>query len=572
MTNYDFLDIYFPNPDELDRERVLEMRSAVSTLIRSVYPTVDTSPNSPFGDLFVSPSAPAMASAEIAVNRLLSDLDPEQVEKGIAYNCDFIRQFYLNLGIQDENSQRSYGILRLVFSTSDARELDRSTTFLVGDGTYRPFAPFGGPIELLPPGSTGTAGTNYRNYSFLAENQWAVDILVMGNAGQLADAGTGVEVDRVISGLTAAVSLSDFRGGTTPPRLQELARRTRANFYSRTPTTRGGATNLIHQQFPEITCTGCVVSGDFEMQRDVSNPGQVSAGYLDLLVRSEQLLEDVATVRLRQQTDENGDVVYSGMMNLPETPIYLKSVVNNGSVFDPEIFSISQNPSTPGLTAAYGTNEQLLMRIPYTEDSNGDPLLRPLVDEQGTYVDAVVTYLFDPNLKICQEFMSSDENVPAGLDVYVRWFTPIDIQVMEVDFNRKSGTTLNLEDARANILSAFNGHRYETPAGAAVIDAAFYYAGAHSVNSVDVVGVVRYSIADKVWLGSSFTEPTDTSSWTTFLAECETVPALSVSSVYNPQFTYVDTEEPLTGAVSGERNVSYLLFTENLKLVERRSV
>lgn len=569
MTNYDFLSIYFPSYTELDSARVLEMREAVGTLVRSVYPDVDTAPNSPFGDLFVSPAAPGLAAAEVAFNRLLSDLDPENVENGTAYNCDFLRQFYLNLGIQDEESQRSYGILRLVFSDNTTRELDRSTTFLINDGSYRPFAPKSGPVMLMAPGLTGGSNENYLNYSFFSEGSWVVDVLVFGNAGQLATAGASVEVDRTVDGLTAATALSNFEGGTTPSRLQELARRTRHNFYSRTPTTRGGATNLIHQQFPEMTLTGCVVSGDFEMVRDLVNPAQVAAGCLDLMVRSETLFQDMVTVRLRQTADAEGNVIYSGWADLPETPIKFLSFINNQLAQDVIIYSVSTDPKTPGLTAAYGASERLMLRVPYAEDGDGNPMIRTQLDEDGTYADFTVTYLFDPNLKICQEFIKADDNVPAGLSLYTRWFVPVDVELMEVDFNRKAGTTLNLEAARADILSAFNSHRFEQPAGAAVIDAAFYYAGAHSVNGVDIAASIRYSTAYKVWVGTEFVEPVDQATWAAFTAQCVDVPVIPISTVYNPPFENSDTA---SFAVSGKRNVSYLLSSSNLKLTERRSV
>lgn len=576
-TNYDFLSIYYPADSELDQVRMQEMRDALSILTRSVYPTVDTAANTPFGDLFISPGAPALAGHEEAGNRLLSDLDPENVAAGTAWNCGFIRQFYLNLGIHDESSQRSYGIIRLAFSDISPREIDRSTSFRIGDGIYRPFVPQAGPVFLLPPGAEGDAGTNWRNYAFYSATSWVVDLLVMGNAGQLADAGSGVQLDRTIEGLVSAVALSDFMGGTTPVQLQELARRTRNNFFSRTPSTRGGATNLIHQQFPEITLTGCTVSGDFEMVRDVAHPLQVAAGCLDLMVRSAELLTDTATVRLRQMAGPGGSLVYAGWLTLPETAIKILSVTNGLSVLTPDLYSVSTDPEAPGLSAAYGSSERIWMSITETVPY-GEPLVRAELDAEGVYADFTVTYLFDPALKICQEFLLADENVPAGLSLYCRWFVPIDIAALEISFNRRAGTVLNLEAAREDVLLAYNSSRFELPAGAAAIDAAFYYAGAHSVNSVDILAHVRYSIAGKVWLGEpdTFEAPSDTTSWEAFLADTEDVPVIHVTSVYMPQFTYADTGGVSGGlstfAVSGERNVSYLLAPANLKLVELRSV
>ncbi len=570
--DYDFIDPYFPAAEDVPPARILEIRAALSTLIRSINPTVDTAPNSVFGDLFVSPAAAGFAAYEIAGNRVLSDLDSENVENGVVYNCDFTRQFLLNYGIQDTSTQRSYGLLRLVFETDDERELDRSTTFLISDGEYRPFAPQAGPVFLLPPGTVGDSGVNYLNYTFIAENQWAVDILVFGNAGNLATAGAGVELDRQLDGLVAGTAVSNFLGGTTPPSLQELARRVRHNFHGRTPTTRGGATNLIHQQFPEITITGCTVSGDSEMMRDVNNPGVVTAGYLDLMARSEVLLEDTVTIRLRQMRIAGGGLGFAGWLSLPETPIKITSFKNDGIERAPTLYSVSEDPKAPGLSAAYGSSERIFVMFQLSEDSAGNPNIRSRVDDEGVYADFEVAYLFDPALKICQEFLRSDENVPAGLSVYVRWFVPVEVDSLIVDFNRKAGTTLNLSTARADIVSGFNSHRYEQPAGAALIDAALYYAGAHSVNAVEFNSYIRFSIADYVWTGASFSEPTDQASWEAFIADCVEVPVVQVDSVYTPDFVYRDTGIPSTYAASGTRNVSYLLSTSNLKLTERRSV
>jgi len=568
-TNYDFLEFYYPKLSEVPPERIAAMRSAASTLIRTAYPGVDTGPNSVFGDLFVSPAAVGMASHEVAGNRLLSDMLAENIENGVVYNCDFATRFLLNYGIQDDDIQRSYGIIRLAFESEVPRELDRSTEFQVGDGIYRPYAPYAGPIELLAPGLLGTAGTNYLNYTFIGENSWAVDILVFGQAGQLATAGSGIEIDRQISGLVSGIALSNFLGGTSPSRIQELARRVRHNFHGRTPSTRSGATNLIHQQFPEITITGATVSGDYEQVRDSVNPGQIAGGYLDLMVRSIDPIEDIVTIRLRQMNGDNGELCYAGWMDLPETPIRLTGFANNGLELAPDIFSVSLDPKAPGLTAAYGSSERLLVAFYITEDSLGNPNIRAELDDDGVYADFQIKYLFDPALKICQEFMRSDEHAPAGLSFYTRWFVPVEVSSMVVDFNRKAGMQLNLAAARRDILESFNSHRFETPAGAALVDGAMYYAGAHSVNEIELDSYIRYSVADKVWLGTTFEMPEDQSSWELFLADCEDVPLVSITTVHSPDFSYYDST---TLAVSGPRNVSYLLPSSNLKLVERRSV
>ena len=326
----------------------------------------------------------------------------------------------------------------------------------------------------------------------------------------------------------------------------------------------------MHQQFPEITITGCTISGDFEQVRDVMNPAQVAAGKIDIMARSATLLQDTVTVRLRQMPTAGG-LVYSGWLDLPETPVQLLSFVNTGSYLEPDVFSISTDPKKPGLSAAYGAAERLLVSIPYQVDSSGEPVIKAEVDESGVYADITVNYLFDPNLKICQEFLLSDEHVPAGVDIYVRWFVPIVISELLVNYTRKSGGSFNLTYARNEILQAYNSHNYENPAGPALIDAALYYAGAHSVNSVSLAAEIRYSVADKVWLGETLVAPTDEATWTDFLAQCQDVPTREIYSAYTPDIPYADLSTD-TFAVSGERNTTYLLKSSALKLVEQRSI
>ena len=182
-----------------------------------------------------------------------------------------------------------------------------------------------------------------------------------------------------------------------------------------------------------------------------------------------------------------------------------------------------------------------------------------------------MTYLFDPYLKVCQEFMLGEENIPAGVDLYVRWFVPAIVDSLTVNYTRKAGGTFNLAAARADILQAYNSHRFEDPAGPALIDAALYYAGAHSVNSIALNASLRYSVAGKVWRGTTLVEPVDSSTWTDFRAQCQDVPSLEIYTAYSPDVAYADITND-TFAVSGERNVTFLLKSSALKLVEQRSI
>lgn len=572
---YDFQEIYYPKEGELDLERVRETRSIQSLRVRASYPTADTAPNSPFGDTHISPAAFQAAGMEEAVNRILSDLDPENIAKGVAYNCDFVRAFLKNFGIYDESSQASYGILRMIFTDRSAREIDRSIQYRIGDGIYRAYLPFPGPLNLLAPGETGSAGVNSRNYSPYSTDGWAVDLLIMGEAGNLAPAGTQAEIDTLIPGLVAASALSNFRGGTSPGQLQELARQVRSNFYPRTPVSRGGAMNMVRQRFPEITSVASVVSGDVEMVRDAVNPGQVAAGRIDLLVRSADLIEDAVELRLnRGLTEDGATYAYSGWLELPETPIRIVAVAFQGIPLAHEIYSVTGDAKKPGLSAAYGTAERLFIRVPEAYVSS-TPVINPSIDPDDSslqFARFTIQYEFDPDLKTVQEFIAGDENTPAGVDLYVRWFVPMEISDLRVEFNRSSGVSLNLTSARADILAAYNSHTIDNPATPAVIADAMLYAGAHSVSKVTMTGEIRFSVAGKVYLGALLeTLPSSPSTWQAFVDDCEDVPEPAVTSAYEPQTSFIDTDDG-TFAASGNRNVSWLLDSSNLELVEVKSV
>lgn len=571
--SYDFLEIYYPKDGELDPERVRAMRSLLSLRIRNAVPGTDTAPNSPFGDTYVTPAAVREAGLEVAFNRFLSDLDPENAAAGVVYNCDFVEAFLQTYGIYDPSTQSSYGILRLQFADREPRTLDRSTTFRLGDGTYTPYLPFAGGLRLLAPGIVGLAGTNTANYHPSTPSAWVVDVLVTGSAGQLAAAGVAAEIDRVIPGLTGAAALATFRGGQAPGRVQELARQVRNNFHARTPVSRGGATNLISQRFPEITTTAAVVSGDPEMARDAVNPGQVAGGRLDLLVKTPLPLRDTIELELVWgPTEEPATFAYSGWLDLPETPLRIVAVAHAGTPLVHRLFSVSTDPLKPGLSAAYGRAERLLLAIPQAFDAELNPLIQQQLRADGAVVARFsVTYDFDPDLKTAQEFMAGEESVPVGLDLYVRGFLPAELTKLAVTYNRRAGVTFKLAQARADILLAYGSHTADNPATPAQIADALFYAGANSVESIQAEGVVRFSVAQQVWLGQNFVMPVNTPSWVAFLAACEAVPAPAITSVYEPEFSFLDTLYG-TYAASGPRNISWLLDSANLELIERRSV
>lgn len=575
----DILSIYWPNDDEVPDDRVLAIRADLAARTRKAWPSTDTSPNSVFGDTYLSPAAFNIACCEIAWGRLLSDLDPENAAAGTVYSCDFVEAFLKNFGLYNAADNRSTGILRLVFSDNLEREIDRSTQFRIGDMTYRMVLPHEGPLTLLAAGVAGNVGENFRNYAPYTVSSWVVDVLVQGNPGTSAEAGATVEVDREVDGLVAVTALSDFSTGYPPDRIQDLARRTRHNFHSRTPNTRTGAVNYINQRFPDIVTTGCLVSGDPELARDVANTGQVAAGKMDVLVRADEPLPDSSTQYVRYITTGNdgGTPVrkFVGLVHLPETAIEFTAVTHAGVPVEAVFHSVTADPAAfPGLTASYGSRELFLVEfdMPYDGDQ---PLVNLVTGTEGdeTVFKAAFRfdYLFDPHLKMVQDILGEGDDVPVGLDSYVRYFTPVKVHGLEVTFNRKSGVQLNLSQARQEILQSFNRHSFDNPATAASIADSFAYAGAHSVVKMEIHGTVRFSPATMMWAGDTFELPVDEATYEAYMADTVPVPVHTVTSIYEPGFDFIDTEDG-TFAASGPRSVTWMLSTADLTFVENRSV
>ncbi len=570
---YDFLEIYYPKPEEVDLERVRVIRSRQALGIRQAYPGIDVSPNSPFGDHHVTPGAFATAALEEAFNRFLSDLDPANVANGVAWNCLFLEKYLPTFGVYDSKGLGSYGVLRLQFVSAETRVIDRSTTFRINDGLYRPYLPFPGPLTLLAPGAELAPGVNERHYYSFSPTSWVVDLLIEGVSGTTADNGSAAEVDRTIEGLSGASLVTDIRAGSPPPDIKEMARRTRDNFYSRTPVTAGGAMNMVRQRFPEITAVSCAVSGDPEQTRDQENPAQVAAGRIDLYVRDQNLLTDTVVIDVPWlEVDSTDDQRFVGLITLPETPIRILSIMSGATEVIADLYSVSKDPLKPGLSAAYGEAEQILMAAYMPLDEAYNPLVPLLENAAGQMVGRfTVTYQFDGNLKAVQELMKGEDSIPVGLDLYVRWFCPAIVGNLTVKYNRKAGVQFSTEQARKEILAAYNTQTPDTPATPAIIADSMFYAGAHSVQSVSLFAELRYSLANYVWLGSEFVLPVDSATWADFVNETAEVPVTEITSAYEPQIDYIDLDT-LTFAASGKRNVSWLIDPPALVLTELRSL
>jgi len=98
---------------EISPAYIQNVRERLAAYIKSQVPSADTDPNTPFGDLMLTPLATTVASLEIAAGRMFSDLDLENVAQNKIYNCDFVRKFLRNFAVVERNKLTARGIVRL---------------------------------------------------------------------------------------------------------------------------------------------------------------------------------------------------------------------------------------------------------------------------------------------------------------------------------------------------------------------------------------------------------------------------------------------------------------------------
>lgn len=576
MSDLDIATLYMPTSEELDAASVREVRSAMATRIKDVAGDVAAGPNTPFGDLFLTPAAVGVAITREAWRRFFSDMDLGNVAAGTVYNCAFVTDYLDQLGLYDGVDRKAHALARLTFADSVSRSLDRSTMFSAAGVILRPRLPLDGPLEILAPGTAAPGSGNYAWLIPIDSSTWVVDILLEGDVTEddVPAAGLSMELDRTVDGLESATVLPGFVGGAPPVRIEDLAERARFNTHSSSPNTRAGVISGINRLLPDIQTIGCVVSGDFEMGRDVANPGGISGGHMDILVRGDFLSDDVVSQRFNL-IEVDGSGLFFAELDLPEVPVEIVSVEYAGNALPGVVItSASAAPEThPGLSAAYGNKERLFLEVPRaTLAVIGE--IPVLIDEEAEtpveYAYLTVRYRFDPLQRMVTEIFGGD-NAPVGISTYVRYFNPIAVNTLNVIYNRRAGQSLNLAAARAEILEKINRHTHHSPAGAADVVDSMAYAGAHSVEGFELDALVRYSCANKVYTGGDDPpEVEDESSYDAFHADTVTITHPSPGSFLNPDFTH-STPAAQNGVV-GPRSATWLLKDTALIFTENRTL
>lgn len=567
---------YFPAAADLSQETLLEVRSRLATHLQAAFPSLDIAPNSVFGDLILTPWAYEVAAAEAAIERVLSDLDLENVANNIVYNCDFVRAYLKNFAIDEQKVLRASGLVRLVFNANATVTIDRRAQYLFGtDNIFKLRLPFDGPLTLVPVGQVPTPATNSRALSALSPTQFFVDLPVIGSLQSTVVAGTQGSTDLPLAGLVNISAVADFNAGALPDSLASLARRTRETSHAASLSTRGGAVAFLLKEFPDLRAVSPVISGDSEMLRDTVNALGVADGRMDVYVKGTSgLLSETQVVRLNYVDLQNAVAVdkFIGRLSLAHVPVVIESITalaKPTQAIAPVIYAQSSDPvRAPLLTAAYSRLEKLWLVVDMPRDGDSLPLLERLTDEAGDYAWFEVTYRYEPLLEVVDDIVSSSAYRPVGIDVLARSYLPIVISQLQVNFYKPAGTTFNLTQARDEILAYFQKLAYPEIYTDSLISDALLYAGASGIRSIACTAEVQWTVADRVVPDTVAGPDAD---FAAFHAASRVPPALPVTSTAVLPPDYVDANLGTgteTLVACGKRNLGFVLDEANLVLSE----
>lgn len=564
------LDAYTPAIADVPEDRVLAVRARLETWLKQGWPDLDTRPNSVYGDLALTPLAYQVAASEIAAERVISDLDLEQVAKGVIYDCDVVRNFLRNFAAVERDNLKATGSLRLTFSNNLQRTIDRRSLYLFGsDNIFTLRLPGPGHLEILPVGSVPTE-VNQRVLSRLDATKFVVDVPVMGVLVSTVSAGDAATTDNLVSGLVGMNANDTFDPGTPIDSLPALAARTRETIYSSSLTTRGGASAFVLKEFPDIIGTSAAISADREMMRDTVNAIGLRDGRIDVHVKSKQA--NLTTTQLVRLVLNTGADKFVGRLALANVPIKIDTIAvaaNATQSIAPTIYSRSLVPTrAPLATAAYSALEDLWLVVPMPRGVDTLPLIATQTDGTQVWADFMVTYRFDPGLAQVSAVLNSAEVKPVGIDILTKTFLPCVFSSLTVEFVRPAGKQVNVAKARAEILEYFRTLSYPDIYVDSAISDALLYAGASGVKSVTCNATVHWSVANKFLPTSS---PTPGDNLATAEAAALTAPVVRMNATAQLVPDYRDARlgtAQATMVAAGKRNIGYLLDDSALIFTE----
>lgn len=321
----------------------------VRTVIKQALPTLDTAPDSVFGNLFVVPSAKTNAAFEKAKDCLLSDLIISNIAQGKVCDCDFVKEYIKNFGIStlEDGTLPIQGVVRLVFNTNKMYTIDRGMMMVFNEDYLCNFWILGKdntdivvyPAERPFSSSKDTFNT-FRLSPYSASDgeqgeitQWYVDLPVYTSAASQISAGDIATYDLAIDELVSITAVTDMSTDTTEEQpVERMANIAQQVFPSSNMTTKGNAVSFAMSNFYNNIATACVVDqNDKEIKNASKDVMGVNSPKVDIYTQPKNLVEATSVVKLARVINVVGGAYvptnkWLGAMNFAGAPYSITKV------------------------------------------------------------------------------------------------------------------------------------------------------------------------------------------------------------------------------------------------------
>jgi hypothetical protein len=583
--NLSFTSEYYPDLAELTDEQLTTARAQVVAALQPEMPDIDLSPGTPTGDFVVTPLAAYRAVAEEANSRLMSDLDLSNVANGLIYSCAFVQAYLGNFAVYDVENLKAFGLVRLSYSSPDARTIPRTARFRFGttdDWSIRVVDPTVTEITVLAPGSSHTGDSDTYILAQTSANTWAVDIPLQGvlSAPVVAGSvGTSTEVPAALVGVAAAI---DFMSGLPSASLPELARMARKIAFSLTAGSRSSTRSLVYRHWPESNMVSPVIPGDQEMQRIPAGSAiALQAPAVDVYFRSSRDMQrETQQVRLNYVFPTGSTAgVFRGALPLLHRASRILGLEWSGTttesyVASKTVYSQSTRADLYGSLHCGTRYEALYTEVIPVLDETGSPRIPLLDDADGQYAIFTVTYDADPLLETVSAMLESPDYRPAGVDVLAKSGPLLLFDSITVQYTKKTGVKTVLGAAKEKIVEYLRTTGFPDKFRLIAIHDIARYAGADLVISVTVEGVISVSAATRLFR-DTLNDPGNADILANWVGESDllaTIPVSTVNAAANP-FFIVDGEITLGSNVPDAwaatvRTIRYAVDAENIYFIE----
>lgn len=580
--NLSFVKEYYPSLDDLTPTALTSARDEVVRLLQPSLPDIDLSPGTPTGDLIVSVLGAYRAAAEEANSRLMSDLDLENVANGIIYSCDFVRAYLGNFAVYDVENLRSSGLVRLTYSTPDAREVPLTSRFKFGTSdvynVYLADSSSTG-INVLAAGSIHNGEPDTFMLSRTSSSTWAVDVPLTGvlvTPVVRGVSGTTTIVDPTLVGIASAAL---FSAGVATASLSELAKVARKMSYSMTAGSRSSVRSMVLRNWPETAMVSPIITGDAEMLRSPDASAMVmQRPSVDVYLRSARDMQrEAQIVRLDYVVTPSGDYVFRGHIELLHNPSRLVSVRWAGESFSPTVdrstlFTRSTSTKLHSNQHCGSRYEGFSLEVVPLMEGSTTVIPRSAETVDGVYKQFAfftVTYDADPLLGVVSSALESGDNVPPGVSVLVKSGPLVLLSSLDISFVKKPGTRTTLQAARDDIARYFKEAGYPDAFRQTAIHDIMRSSGAERITGMECYGSIRVSAASRKFRQEADNSlPALTDDWESMSALMSTIPVTTIAEIVPSVIVNEDTDGYSNLWAATERTLRYAIDPENINFIE----